>query len=143
MTNTRSYIMKQLHLALALFAVLACSGLYGQTTILQAEIPFDFQIGGTQMLAGAYTIHYSVGLVTVYGDNGHHAVMALTTPSARPTASAAGLLQFKRYGDAYFFAGVWTPYSRDGGALPKSKREKELAERLGRPQMTEVALGSK
>lgn len=135
--------MKRLHLAVAIFAVLACSSLSAQTTILQAEIPFDFQIGDTQLAAGAYTIHYSVGLVAVSGEDGHQTAMALTTPLSRKKTPTTGVLQFNRYGDTYFLAGVWTPYSPDGRGFPKSRREKELAMRLGTPRTSEVALSSK
>ena len=134
--------MKRLHLAVALFAVLACSGLYAQT-ILQAEIPFDFQIREVQMPAGAYTFRCSAGLLEVRGDDGHHAIMALTIPSSREKYPATGVLEFNRYGDTYFLAKVWSPYSRDGSVLPKTSQEQELARRIGPPNMREVALSTK
>ncbi len=134
--------MKRLHLALALFAVLSCSGLYAQT-ILQAEIPFDFQIREVQMPAGAYTLHYSAGLLEVRGDSGRHAIAALTIPSSRDKYPATGVLEFNRYGDTYFLAKVWSSYSREGAELPKTSRERELARRTGPPNTTEVALSTK
>ncbi len=131
------------HLAVAFFAVLSCSGLYAQTTILQAEIPFDFQIRDVQMPAGAYTINSSAGLVALHCNDGRHAIMALGLRSSRKESPNTGLLEFHRYGDSYFLAEVWTPYSRDGLAFPKTSKEKELASRSGPAQMKEVALARK
>ena len=135
--------MKRLHLALALFAALACSGLYAQTALLQAEIPFDFQIRDVQMPAGAYTINSSAGLVALRNADGRHAVMALAISSTRDKYPETGILQFHRYGDTYFLAEVWTPFSHTGMAFPKTSREKELASRIGPSQMKEVALATK
>jgi hypothetical protein len=44
--------MKRLHFALGLFAVLAALGLHAQSTLLLANIPFDFQVGNSLMPAG-------------------------------------------------------------------------------------------
>jgi len=136
----------KLHVAVGLFAAFACSGLQAQTAIMKANIPFDFHLGKAVMPAGQYDISYSAHLLTLRqnaGGHDAHAALALTTPVSRSQRPSTGLLEFTQYGDTYFFAKVWTPYSQQGGALPKTSREKELARRGGPTPPTAVALRSK
>jgi hypothetical protein len=129
--------MKRLHFAVGLLAALACSGLEAQTR-LEANIPFEFKMGKTTLPAGDYLFDYSSHLLVVHQENGQHtAVMTLTSPVSRTKAPETGVVEFNRYGDAYFLAKVFTAGSRDGEALPKTAREKELANRVS-PNQTEV-----
>ena len=135
--------MTRLYLALGLLALFVGLGLQAQTGVLNANIPFDFQVGNSLMPAGEYSIDCSGHLIALRASDGKHAAMALTMPVSRAKAPTTGVLEFHRYGDAYFFAGVWAPNSPDGGALPTTPREKELASRIGPPQKAVVAFNSK
>jgi hypothetical protein len=71
------------------------------------------------------------------------AAYVLTVPESRSNESRAGVLKFRCYGDSYFLAGVWSPNSAVGGALPKSGREKEIASRRELAQPTAIALAGR
>jgi len=135
--------MTRLHFALALFATIGCSGLEAQTTIMKANIPFDFQVGKTAMPAGQYDVNCSGRVLTLRERTKHQAAIVLMLPASRTHSSDTGALEFTRYGDTYFFARVWTPNSLEGGRLLKTAREKELANRGGGIQPTEIALTNK
>jgi hypothetical protein len=136
--------MKRLPLATALFAALAFASLHAQTIDMNAKVPFDFRMGETLMPAGEYVIHHAAGLVALRGQNGvHAAAMNLTLPASRKDAPTKGALEFNRYGDSYFLAKIWAPDSRDGRALIRTKREKELASRVALTQTATLALTSK
>src|ERR1700686_4745156 len=103
--------MKRLHFAVGLLAALACSGLEAQTR-LEANIPFEFRIGKTTLPAGDYLFDYSSQLLIVHQGDGHHAaVMTLTLPVSRTKAPPTGIVEFNRYGDAYFLSRIFSPGS--------------------------------
>jgi len=135
--------MKRLAVAVGLFTVLACSGLQAQTR-LEASIPFEFRMGKTTLPAGDYLFDYSSLLLVIHQRDGERtAAMALTLPVSRAKAPATGILEFNRYGNAYFLAKLWTPGSSAGAALPKTAREKELASRVTTSQMEAIVLQTK
>jgi hypothetical protein len=134
--------MNRLHVFVLLFTGFACSGLKAQTTIMEANIPFDFQLGKSAMPAGEYRINYSQGILMVRSKDTHHSAIVLTRPESREKATDTGLLQFTRYGDTYFLAGVWAPNSANGGALNKTSREKELASRAVPAKPATIALSA-
>ena len=134
--------MTRLLVVTGLFAALACSGLQGQT-IMTANIPFDFQLGKNAMPAGEYQITYSAHMLVVRSEDRNHNAIVLTIPKAREKASEKGVLQFHRYGDSNFFAGVWAANSAEGSTVVTTSREKELARRTGSLEPTAVALRSR
>jgi hypothetical protein len=135
--------MKRLHFAVGLLAALACSGLEAQTR-LEANIPFEFHLGKTTLPAGDYLFDYSSRLLVVHQEDGHRGtVMAMTLPVSRTKAAATGIVEFNRYGDAYFLGKIFTPGSPEGEGVTKTAREKEFASR-GIPVQTEaIALQTK
>jgi len=129
--------MKRLHFAFGLFAALACSGLEAQT-VVRANIPFEFRMGKTSFPSGDYTIEYSTRMLLVRQEAGRQsAAMALALPVSRATPPETSVLQFNRYGESYFLAGIFTAGSHEGTGLPKGLREKELA-RWTTPIQTEA-----
>jgi hypothetical protein len=138
--------MKRLHVAAGLLAAVVCLSARAQTTIMRADIPFDFQLGQTLMPAGKYVVQFSASPRTVIlqeQKKGGHSAIVLTTPAVLPSAPKEGLLEFNRYGDEYFFSKIWTPFSPEGGEIVKTSRERELAHSSPRVQTTEVALRTK
>ena len=135
--------MKRLTIAVGLFTVLACSGLQAQPK-LEASIPFEFRMGTTTFPAGDYLFDYSSQVLAVHKADGRYTTaMAMTLPVSRAKAPATGIVEFTRYGDAYFLAKLWTPGSSEGAALPKTAREKELASRATPIQTEAIVLQTK
>jgi hypothetical protein len=122
--------MKRLYILTALLAAFACSNLEAQTTILEAKIPFDFNVGKTAMPAGAYRITYSNHVMTMQSEVGHHAVNVLVLPKDRSVRKTEGAVEFRCYGSARFFSGIWAPNSSSGEGLVPGRTEKELASRV-------------
>lgn len=61
--------MERLHIAVGLFAALACSGLQAQT-LMRANIPFEFRMGESAFPAGDYVFKYSAHLLVVHHEQG-------------------------------------------------------------------------
>jgi hypothetical protein len=134
--------MNRLFSAAGLFTVLAATTFsYGQSSTVKADVPFAFQMGETTMPAGTYFIRESGFLLTVQGEAGHPSAMILANPESRRDKASHGSLEFTRYGGDYFLTKVWDGDSEGHGrALPKGKREKELARRATFGQTEQVAL---
>ena len=131
--------MKRLHFAVGLFAAMAGSGLEAQV-LLEAKVPFEFRMGEVNFPAGEYQFKHSGHVLVVHQERGDRSTaMALTLPEARTKAPKTGVVEFKRYGDTYFLAKIWSPNSPDGAVLPKTPLEKELA-RATPPVRTEAIL---
>jgi hypothetical protein len=136
--------MKRLHLAMWILLGTAWPTMQAQsTTVMRADIPFEFRVGDSEMPAGSYQIDYTAKFVTFREQNGKHALIRLLAPVTRLQTSTEGTLEFHRYDNDYFLAKIWAPYSESGGAVPKTELEKEVASRMGAPHRTEVALHSK
>ena len=129
--------------AVGFFAALVCSSLQAQTR-LQARIPFEFRMGPTSFAAGDYDFRYSTGMLTVHQKDGDRTTaMGLTVPVSRAKPPETGIVEFRRYGDYYFLSEIWAPWSPDGGALPKTAREKELARRSPAVRTETIVLESR
>ena len=111
-----------------MFLALLCASLYAQTMNLRASIPFAFHAGENAMPAGEYTIRHSAGALILHNTGGP-SVILLTNAASRPNLPPDARLSFNRYGEQYFLSSVWTPDSRDGREISKSRVEKELARR--------------
>ena len=137
--------MKQLQFAVGLLATVASCSLYAQTMNARANIPFEFRVGEKLMPAGEYSIQHANRWLAVQENGGRHATavvltQALDLPS--DLQSEKPMLQFNRYGDAYFLGKLSIPGYGTGLAVPKTPREKELA-RASRPGQTTIAFQSK
>lgn len=96
-----------------------------------ANIPFQFSAGQTMLPAGQYSITCSnsgqpLVLIRSTTDGNDAAMMLMITVSGK--AQDRGKLVFRRYGNRYFLAQVWTVGTGRGLELPKSRVER-LAER--------------
>ena len=137
--------MKQLAMAAVVIAALLSTLLPAQSFDLRANIPFAFRVGQTQLPAGEYSIvHRGDGPTILQEANGHHAAMiAFGVGQERSSRRTTGALEFNRYGENYFLAEVWPPYSQRGVTLPKSRKETELARRFTPSQTVGIALQRK
>lgn len=136
--------MKHLLLVMGLFASISTLPLRAQTVVLKGKVPFDFHVGSVDMPAGEYIVQQSGALVTVRNSDGKKlTAMYLSLPTPAPEARADGTMVFNRYGEDYFLTKVWIPNSKEGRALPTSKREKELISRMALVQTASTRLERK
>jgi hypothetical protein len=97
-------------------------------TPLNADIPFDFTVGNTNLSAGRYTITYgSSGTVRIASEDGKASCMVLTNAVQAARTPRAGKLVFNRYRKFYFLSEIWNSGYDQGRALPRSKTEREVA----------------
>jgi hypothetical protein len=134
---------------LSVLAVLAVSSAYAQSGNRQtAYIPFAFSVGNKDFPAGEYSItrlnpsadKTALGIMSADRRDGS---IVLTTPIQAAKASEKAVLVFRRYGDQYFLAQVWTPADAMGLAVSRSRAERKLARTDSAPERMTVALNSR
>jgi len=127
MTNLKQIIV------VSIFAALASGGLHAQSSLdLRATVPFAFRAGNTLIPAGEYMIHEESGLVRLRAEGDGHPMSTLVTfATSKHDASGDSRLVFDHYGNEYFLTTIWDAFSDTGRGLPKTSRQKELAERNG------------
>ncbi len=111
---------------LSVIAALSIAGFAAFEKRVEANIPFDFMVGGEKLPAGKYTVETAGALNTVMVHNwkAKRAAGALSH-ALEVRAGSKPHLVFRRYGNEYFLAKVIS-YS-SGIELPKSKAEREAA----------------
>src|SRR5215510_1909728 len=111
---------------LVVIAALSIAGFAGLDRSVEANIPFDFMVGGKQLTAGKYTVEMGIaqGALMVRNWKTKQAAGSITQ-DYQVRAGSEPRLVFHRYGNQYFLAKVIT-YSK-GIELPKSKAEREAA----------------
>src|SRR5215469_9917594 len=121
--------MQKLAILVGLFVTVACCIVPAQETVaMHANIPFDFRMGNKVVPAGTYLIQATGGAITLRQEGGHIVTASfLTHAESRVTLINHGELVFHRYGDDYFLASVWTPFSNQGRVLPETKSEQQEA----------------
>ncbi|MGH9844512.1 MAG: hypothetical protein ACREEM_37800 [Blastocatellia bacterium] len=119
-------IFSMLSLAVALAAVAVYAN--PASSPLKANIPFDFSVGDKTLPAGAYTVTPLTmpGVLRIRSEDGRGRVLVQTQGlQARPDQDQTKLV-FRRYGDQYFLAQVWTAGDSNVRELQKSRTEREL-----------------
>jgi hypothetical protein len=113
-------------ITLTVIAALSIAGFAGLDRRVEANIPFDFIVGGEKLPAGKYTFEMGViqRVLMVRNWKTKRAAGAITQ-DLQVRAVAKPQLVFHRYGDQYFLAKVITYTS--GIEAPKSKAEREAA----------------
>lgn len=113
---------------LGLFLVLAVGSVQAQSEgRVEVNIRFDFQVGNKVLPAGEYTVKpLTQKSVVIKSADGREVLVALTPNSVKAGAKATTeKLVFRRYGNQYFLAQVWTIRGADGRELAPSKAERE------------------
>jgi hypothetical protein len=133
----------QVLIALTLFAGLMVSATQAQSIMLKADIPFDFVVGDKRLPSGEYHVK-SLDQVTmqIQSKDARSTAIVLTTGMQAAKISDVGKLIFNRYGDQYFLSKIWAPSSDSGRELPKSRLEREVAQRLSEGGTTVIAAKS-
>jgi len=109
-------------------------------------IPFSFYVAGKTLPAGQYHVGRSTqttaeGLV-LRGTDGRVGVFVLTRGIQTEEVQQESKMIFRRYGNEYFLAEVWTSGAGTGRELPRSRKERlvkqENARAGGSPEKVAV-----
>ena len=129
----------QVLLALPLFAGLMVPASQAQS-MLRADIPFDFVVGDKRLPSGEYHVkQMSPGAMLIQSKDARSSAFVLTGTAQAGKISDVGKLVFNRYGDQYFLSKIWAASSYTGRQLPKSRLEREVAQRLSDGGTTVIA----
>jgi hypothetical protein len=105
--------------------------------VVTANIPFEFNVPGASMPAGAYRVDLNSPNMLVLRAGGHAtAVMTRAAASVNPPDQAK--LVFDRAGNTYFLADVWS-IGTFGRRVPTTRQERNLAKRMPAPDRVIVA----
>ncbi len=131
--------------AIALLA-LSCLGVAGralaQEPAVQANVPFQFTVGGKLLPADTYTITPSSERVLVIRSTDGHFASMTTITHADSQPSSGNKLVFEKYGNRYFLHEVrCSNYSSMNANIPASKQEKSALEeaKLGQAETVLIA----
>jgi hypothetical protein len=118
--------------AVALMAALVSAHAQSQRS-LNADVPFDFSVGGKSLNAGEYSVRAftsSGDSVVVRNRNSYEGAIRLTRSVQARIVPQKATLVFHRYGQRYFLSEIWTPGERTGKQLLRSSEEKALENQL-------------
>lgn len=113
--------------------------------LVTVNIPFDFNVGGQSLRAGAYIVR-TVTPMTLNiqsADYRQNAIVHAEISSVGQTPVPARL-GFRRYGNQYFLAQVWTPWQECEISPSSAERrrnqdqEKNLAKKSALPEIVYV-----
>jgi hypothetical protein len=116
-----------------LVAVAAVSVMAQVRARVTAQIPFAFSVANQTMPAGEYSIQSQAAAnqsVLIRSNDSKAAVFALTQGKQGKRDSDKTKLVFRRYGNQYFLAQIWTKGDVMGTELPTSKSERQAMKSL-------------
>jgi hypothetical protein len=123
--------------------LLTAAAAFGQsTTVMHADVPFDFHVGKKVLPAGHYEVRpqISPGVLAIRGTDGHGRMVIITNGIEGKKVREKGTLVFNCIGDSYFLATVWIPGYSEGRLLRESKEQRELGRRGSPASTVEIAL---
>ena len=103
-----------------------------------AHVPFAYHAGNTTLAAGTYsvtTIGAQNAVLQIRNQESRESI-ALMAPHNMQATDGASKLVFRRYGDQYFLAQIWT--AAGGRVLKTSKFEKEMRASVQNPAETSL-----
>jgi hypothetical protein len=112
--------------------LLVAGSAIAQTIHVRANVPFNFAVGNKTVAAGTYDVgtidsrDSKILLLQARDGNLSMMVGSITTEDLKPADKTK--LVFNQYGNRYFLAQIWVEGETRGRQLPKSSREKELAQ---------------
>jgi hypothetical protein len=118
------------------FTTAVLSNAQSRSQRLRANVPFDFIVGDKTLSAGEYTVgtitNSSSDGIVVRSADGEHSAIRLTNNVLANAPKKRAMLTFKRYGNSYYLAQIWTPGSMEGREMVKSKTERTAARELAK-----------
>jgi hypothetical protein len=127
----KNFTMLALVVGLALATALVSANAQS-TSIVRANIPFDFIVGDKTLPAGKYTVNSAASdgqALNIRTSGGKSLALVLTHYAAERSQKRIARMVFHRYGQQYFLAEVWSGASH-GRQLMQSKRERNLRQEL-------------
>lgn len=116
--------------SLSLFVAVVVSSVVAQgRPQVRADIPFSFHAGNTVLPSGKYTINRPAstnGMILVRSEKGGKAAYVISNNKESANSPENSRLVFRRYGDQYFLAQLWTKGDTAGVSFPVSKEEKKM-----------------
>jgi hypothetical protein len=112
--------------------LLVAGSAIAQTIHVRASVPFNFAVGNKTVAAGTYDVgtmdsrDSKILLLQARDGNLSMMVGSITAEDLKPADKTK--LVFNQYGNRYFLAQIWVEGETRGRQLPKSSREKELAQ---------------
>jgi hypothetical protein len=105
------------------------------------SVPFDFQVGTKHMQAGTYTVAIeSDHLMRMQGTTSDSSTYSTVIPEQAIKSQDKGRVVFHRYGNRYFFQGVWAAGQATGHVCLRSRAEKEILRAANNPAPSAVQL---
>jgi hypothetical protein len=115
---------------------------YAQTAkILKGDIPFEFTVVGKTLPAGSYSVLSSPTipiLLCIRGTENLESAYFVTYANDN-SKNVTPKFVFRRYGNQYFLAEIWTGEGTSGHDLSKSSKELQVAKSYGEPQLIYIA----
>ena len=139
--------MKKLSLIVAslIMLVLLSTGLaYSQIgpIVIRGDIPFDFTVVDKTLPAGNYDVKNlvatGVGFLHIRGTENQEQAGFYAIAVEKTGKLGKPMFVFRRYGDKYFLAEVWTGVST-GRELPKSYQERQISQFQPKPELIMIA----
>jgi hypothetical protein len=126
-------------MVLAVLLAIPAATLYAQQTGSRFAVPFSFVVNGHTLPAGDYFVE---GLwwnaVAFHNGKGEANLVVMAQQSPR-TQEVKTKLIFHRYGENYILASAELPNMDYARSFPTGKRERQVAQSEGAPQIIEVA----
>jgi len=107
---------------------------------VKAEVPFAFNVGGHEMLAGDYVVASPIGgAIEVKSDDRSDGAFHVWHAVSVAEASETGRLVFNKYPNGKcFLSQIWAAGETTGKQLPKSRQEREMVSSTLRAGMTPI-----
>ncbi len=118
---------------LAIVVPVSIIGFAGLSSRVNANIPFDFNVGGKEFKSGRYSVsrlnnNATAGtLIIRSADNSAAASFNVNNVTEKGESQAR--LVFRRYGNQYFLGQIYDGVSGQGYELMKTKTEREAAKK--------------
>jgi len=126
----RGFSMVVLVIGLAAVTAVVSSG---QSNRVETNIPFDFVVGDKVLPAGQYTMKGlgAVGqAILISQKDSKSSIIRLTNELQPKTENTQARLVFRRYGQHYFLAEVWSGGDSVGRRLMRSRQERAIEREL-------------
>jgi hypothetical protein len=115
---------------------------------MTVEVPFEFTVGDATLPAGVYGVYRTStqDQILMRRRDGNGAVLIVTDAVRRGRPAVDASLEFRRYGDQYYLARIWTKGEQIGRKLAPSRRERRsvkeatrnLAQAGAKPEIVSV-----
>ena len=105
---------------------------------LQADIPFQFHAGSTELPAGQYSIQVlddsDLTMMKISSADGSKSALFNVVAAKANSDPARSELTFNKYGDSYFLSTMFEEGNPDGSQVVESRDEKNIAKTTSEAQ---------